>query len=158
MIDLAGFKKAEDVDKLVGGEGEESPGALIREIENHPFSVLLFENIDEAHSSILYFLGKALSKGEIIDDFGKKHFLANIIVILSLSAIGEEKKGAAIGFVSSDPRSGTIVITPKIMNVLDWVDEIIQFVPLTREHLKKIAAIHLDDLTRELHRRYGCRL
>jgi ATP-dependent Clp protease ATP-binding subunit ClpA len=157
-IDLAGFKKAEDMGKLIGGAGVENTGVLIREIESHPFSVLLFENIDEAHASILYFLGKTLSKGEIIDDFGKKHYLANIIVILSLSAIGEEKKGATIGFVSSNPRSGTIIIAPKIMNVLDWVDEIIQFAPLNTEHLNKIACIHLDELARELLQRYGCKL
>jgi ATP-dependent Clp protease ATP-binding subunit ClpA len=157
-IDLAGFNKAEDLDKLIGAAGSKNAGVLIREIENHPFSVLLFENIDEAHASILYFLGKTLSQGEIIDDFGKKHCLANIIVILSLSAIGEEKKGATIGFVSSDPRSGTIIIAPKIMNVLDWVDEIIQFAPLHTEHLNKIARIHLDELARELLQRYDCKL
>jgi ATP-dependent Clp protease ATP-binding subunit ClpA len=154
---LAGFKKAEDIGKLIGSEGTENTGMLIREIENHPFSVLLFENIDEAHSSVLYFLGKTLSKGEIIDDSGKKHYLTNIIVILSLSAIGEEKKGTTIGFVSGDPRSGTIIIAPKIMNVLDWVDEIIQFAPLNREYLKKIACIRLDELTQELKQRYGCK-
>ena len=43
------------------------PALLISEIENHPFSVILFENIEEAHSSVLYFLGKILSKGEIVD-------------------------------------------------------------------------------------------
>ena len=43
------------------------------------------------------------------------------------------------------------------MNVLDWVDEIIQFTPLNAEHLKKIAAIHLDELARELRKRYGCK-
>jgi ATP-dependent Clp protease ATP-binding subunit ClpA len=156
-IDLAGFKKAEDIDKLVGSAGAENTGVLIREIENHPFSVLLFENIDEAHAAILYFLGKTLSKGEIIDDYGKKHYLTNIIVILSLSAIGEEKKGTTIGFISSDPRSGSIIIAPKIMNVLDWVDEIIQFAPLNIEHLKKIARIRLDELAQELLQRYGCK-
>lgn len=156
-IDLAGFKKAEDINKLIGVDGMGNSGVLIREIENHPFSVLLFENIDEAHSSILYFLGKTLSKGEIIDDSGKKHYLTNIIVILSLSAIGEAKKGTTIGFVCSDPGSGTIIIEPKIMNVLDWVDEIIQFTPLNREHLKKIAVIRLDELAQELKQRYGCK-
>ena len=157
-IDLAEFAKAEDMAKLVGGANGENTGLLISEIENHPFSVLLFENIDDAHASILYFLGKTLSRGEVIDPLGKKHFLANIIVILSLSAIGQEQKGATIGFVGNGPRKGTIVIEPKIMNVLDWVDEIIQFAPLNADDVKKIAVIHLETLSRELLRRYGCRL
>ncbi len=158
IIDLAEFKKAEDIDKLVGGRGAENSGLLINEIEAHPFSVLLFENIAAAHASILYFLGKTLSKGEIIDAFGKKHFLANIIVILSLTAIGEERKGSTIGFVANGRRPETLFIEPKIMNVLDWVDEIIQFAPLNAEQLKKIAVIHLQVLTRDLSKRYGCKL
>ncbi len=157
-IDLADFKKAEDINKLIGGKDSENTGLLTHEVENHPFSVLLLENIDEAHASILYFLGKTLVQGEIIDHFGKKHFLASIIIILSLSAIGEEKKGATIGFVGRGPRSGTIIIEPKIMNVLEWVDEIIQFAPLNAEHLLKIARIHLDELRRNLLRHYGCKL
>jgi ATP-dependent Clp protease ATP-binding subunit ClpC len=158
VIDLAGFKKAEDADKLVRGDGDGGAGALVREVENHPFSVILFENIEEAHSSVLYFLGRALTKGEVVDDLGKKHFLANIIFILSLTGIGEAKKGSAIGFVKVDPRSGELVVSPKIMNVLDWVDEIIQFTPLNQEHLLKIAAIQLQALSRDLQERYRCRL
>ena len=157
-IDLADFSRAEDLGKLIGGPGAETPGLLVQEIENHPFSVLLFENIDAAHASILYFLGKTLSKGVIIDDLGKKHFLANIIVILSLTAIGAERQGATIGFVANGKPPGTIVIEPKIMNVLDWVDEIIQFGALNAGHLKQIAAIRLDALSRDLFGRFGCRL
>jgi ATP-dependent Clp protease ATP-binding subunit ClpA len=158
VIDLADFKKAEDIARLIGGGGTGSTGVLIREIENHPFSVLFLENIDDAHPAILYFLGKTLAKGVIVDDLGKKHFLASIIVILSLSAIGEEKKDAPIGFVNGGAGKGTLIIEPKIMNVLDWVDEIIRFVPLSRENLAAIARIHLDELRRELLRRHGCRL
>ncbi|HUU05299.1 MAG TPA: AAA family ATPase [Patescibacteria group bacterium] len=158
VIDLAGFKKAEDAEKLIRGDEEGSFGILIREIENHPFAVILFENIEAAHSSVLYFLGKVLSKGEVVDIAGKKHYLANIIFILSLTGIGQAKKGSVIGFVKDDPRSGEIVISPKIMNVLDWVDEIIQFTPLSLEHLKKITAIQLEKLRRDMQDRYQCKL
>lgn len=158
IIDLGGLKKADDAEKLIHDDEEGSSGMLIREIENHPFSVILFKNIETAHASVLYFLGKVLSKGEVVDRAGKKHYLANIIFILNLTGIGETKKGSAIGFVNDDPRSGEIVISPKIMNVLDWVDEIIQFTPLNIEHLKKIAAIQLEKLRREMQVRYHCQL
>ena len=158
VIDLAGFKKADDAEKLIRGEEEGHSGMLIREIENHPFSVILFENIEQAHSAVLYFLSKVLGKGEVMDSSGKKHFLANIIFILSLTGIGEAKKGSAIGFINEDPHAAEIVISPKIMNVLDWVDEIIQFTPLGLEHLNKIAAILLDKLRRDMQERFHCKL
>ncbi len=158
IIDLAVYKKAEDAQRLVSGDDEAGSGALVREIEGHPFSVILFENIEEAHSAVLYSLGKALTKGEVVDPLGKKHYLANIIFILSLTGIGEAKKGSAIGFVKVDPNSGELIIAPKIMNVLDWVDEIIQFTPLSSEHLLKIATIHIEELRRDLQQRHRCRL
>ncbi len=158
VIDLSAFRKAEDAERLVSGDDEGGSGPLVREIENNPFAVVLFENIEEAHSSVLYSLGKALTKGEVVDPFGKKHYLANIIFILGLSGIGEARKESAIGFVKVDPRLGEVVIAPKIMNVLDWVDEIIQFAPLSLEHLLRIAAIQTEELRRELLQRHRCRL
>ncbi|MCU0275990.1 MAG: AAA family ATPase [Acidobacteria bacterium] len=158
VIDLAGFKKPEDAERLVRGDDEGGSGPLLREIESHPFAVILFENIEEAHSAVLYALGKILTKGEVVDPLGKRHCLANLIFILSLTEIGEERKGSAIGFVRVDPSSGQIIIAPKIMNVLDWVDEIIQFTPLTPEHLQRITAIQMAELRRDLGQRYRCRL
>ncbi len=158
VIDLAGYLKAEDAERLVRGDGESGAGALVREVENHPFSVILFENIEEAHSSVLYSLGKTLTQGQVLDEMGKRHYLANIIFILSLTGIGEAKKGSAIGFVKVDPRSGELIVAPKIMNVLDWVDEIIQFTPLTREHLHQIAVLQMEAIRGELLERYRCRL
>ena len=156
-IDLLDYKKPEDIRKLIG-DTRLAPGVLVQEVESHPFSVILFEHIGQAHSLVLAFLGKVLSQGYIIDAFGKKHYLTNIIFVLNLTRIGEEKKGKKIGFVKSDTRSKSIVIPSKIMNVLDWVDEIIEFVPLTREHLKQIAAEKINRLKTVLVKKYHTRL
>lgn len=158
VIDLAGFRKADDARRLLHGDGEGGGGALAREAENHPFSVVLFENVEEAHAAVLDALGKVLTRGEVIDDLGKRHSLASILFILSLTGIGEARKGTAIGFVKVDPASGQVVVPPKIMNVLDWVDEIVQFTPLTAEHLARIAAQQLEQIRRDLLERYRCRL
>ncbi len=158
VIDLAGFRKADDARRLLQGYGEGGAGALAREAENHPFSVVLFENVEEAHAAVLDALGKALTRGEVVDDMGKRHALASMLFILSLTGIGEARKGTAIGFVKVDPASGQVVVPPKIMNVLDWVDEIVQFTPLRAEHLARIAALQLEEIRRDLQERYRCRL
>lgn len=156
-IDLQHYKKPRDIRKLIGDSGS-LPGSLIQEVESHPFSVILFENIYQAHSLVLGFLGKVLSQGYVIDAFGKKHFLTNIIFILNLTRIGEEKRGKRIGFVKSDSRSASIVIPARIMNVLDWVDEIIEFVPLSSNHLKKIIAEKITVLKGTLEKKYDVHL
>ncbi len=158
-IDLEGFRKSADVGRLIASEEGDTPGPLVREVESHPFSVVLFENVAGAHSSVLYFLGKALTRGEIVDSFGKRHFLSRIIFILSLTSIGEERvEQPAIGFVQGNGTKRHLVIPPKIMNVLDWVDEIIEFVPFTLEHLLEIAGESLQEIVDDLQQRYGCPL
>ncbi len=154
VIDLIDYKNPDDIKKLIGDD-KSNPGVLIQEIENHPFSVILFENIKDVHSSILYFLGKVLSKGEIIDMFGKKHYLSNIIFILSLTSIGETRKESYIGFVKGNRISNEIIVPLKIMNMLGWVDEIIEFSPLTEDHLRLIAIQRIDELKYEMNKKYN---
>lgn len=153
IIDLKQFKKSDDIKKLVETTPE-STGMLTREVEAHPFSVILFENIDSAHSSVLSFLGKILNRGVLIDASGKKHFLSNIIFILSLTHIGIEKTESRIGFIQGEVPRRELIITPKIMNMLDWVDEIIEFTPLTGDHLSHIAMEKLKILKKELQKKY----
>ncbi len=154
VIDLIDYKNPDDIRKLIGDD-KSNPGVLIQEVENHPFSVILFENIENVHSSVLYFLGKVLNKGEIIDAFGKKHYLSNIIFILSLTSIGETRKGSHIGFVKGNRISNEIIVPLKIMNMLDWVDEIIEFSPLTKDHLRLIATQRIDELKYEMNKKYN---
>jgi ATP-dependent Clp protease ATP-binding subunit ClpC len=156
-IDLQHYNKPGDIRKLIGDTGSR-PGYLVQEVENHPFSVILFENIAQAHPLVLGFLGRILGQGYLIDAFGKKHFLSRINFILNLTRIGEEKTGKRIGFVKPDSRSASIMIPAKIMNVLDWVDEIIEFVPLSSDHLKTIINEKITVLKTMLENKYNARL
>jgi len=153
VIDLRDSKNPGDFQKLIGDDPS-TPGALTREVDHHPFSVILFENIGEAHASVLGSLGTILTKGQIIDTSGKKHFISNTIFILSLTSIGEEKAGSQIGFVKGDFISREIVIHPKIMDVLDWMDEIIEFSPLSADHLKQVAGKKMKALKDEIKKKY----
>ena len=149
VIDLSEYKKPEDVKKLISGrEGE--MGQLIKEFELHPFSVIYFENIDQTHNSTLTFLRDILRKGEVIDSSGKKYCVSNKIFIFSLTRIGNEVSKSQIGFVKGNRMLSRLIIPPKIINVLDWVDEIIEFAPLGKESLEKIAINEMEDIAGEI--------
>jgi ATP-dependent Clp protease ATP-binding subunit ClpA len=153
VIDLADFKKPGDLKKLIGDAGS-GPGILIREVENHPFSVILFENIASAHAAVLSFLGKVVGRGDIVDPYGRRHYLSSIILILNLTRIGETRIESAIGFVKGDSQAAEIVIPGKIMNVLEWVDEIIEFAPLSEEDLLRITREKLKNLLGMVQEKY----
>lgn len=149
VIDLSEYKKPEDAEKLIRGpEGE--MGELIREFELHPFSVIYFENIDKTHTAILEFLRDVLDKGEVFDSTGKRYCVSNKIFIFSLTRIGSEVSESQIGFVKGSRVLSRIVIPPKILKVLDWVDEIIEFSPLGQESLEKIAVNEMKDVAGEM--------
>ncbi len=158
VIDLSGFTRASDAARLVHGDTPDAKGDLIQQIYQHPFAVILFEGLETAHPQVLTFLGKALRAGEIIDQFGKRHPLTNLVFILSLTGIGEaQEEPAQVGFLSGD-KPPRLFIPPKFVDLLDWVDEVIEFVPLSREHLKQIARLQVERLCQEVDGTFSCKL
>ncbi len=149
VIDLSEYKKPDDFKKLVSGSTG-SPGRLTKEFELHPFSVIYFENIGSTHKATLTFLRDILSKKEMTDMTGRKYCLANKIFIFSLTRIGDEISTSQIGFVKGDNILSRIVVPPKIVTVLDWVDEIIEFSPLGKGSLDKIAQNELSEIKEEI--------
>lgn len=154
IIDIKDYEDPNDFKKLVS-DNKSSPGILIDEVDQHPFSVILFDNIHDAHAEVLDSLGQTITKGSIVDAAGKRHHISNNIFILSLTSIGEAKRESSIGFVKGDKILFQVVIPPKIDSVLDWVDEIIEFQPLSEEHLEQIAGQKMDDIASEIKRRYN---
>ncbi len=153
VIDLSEYKTPESARKLIS-DPDGKMGKLISEFELHPFSVIYFENIDKTHTSTLQFLRDVLDKGEVLDPSGKKYCVSNKIFVFSLTRIGSEVSKSQIGFVKGNKVLTRIVIPPEIINVLDWVDEIIEFSPLGKESLEKIAANELEEISDEIKDRF----
>ncbi len=157
VIDLSEYKKPEDNSKLIVGEDGEM-GDMIKEFELHPFSVIFFENIDKTHKATLTFLKEMLSKGEVLDQRGKKYYVSNKIFIFSLTKIGDEVSQNQIGFVKGNKTLNRLIVPPKIVDILDWVDEIIEFSPLCKESLEKIAVNEMKNIAEEISKRFGRKL
>jgi len=158
LIDLSGLTRATDAARLVQGDSPDAKGTLIQQIYQHPFAVILFEGLETAHPQVLTFLGKALRAGEIVDAFGKRHPLSSLIFILSLTGIGEEREEPAqVGFLAGE-KPPQLFIPPKFVDLLEWVDEVIEFVPLSRDHLKQLAMLQVDRLREEVQGTFSCQL
>ncbi|MCK4890034.1 MAG: hypothetical protein KAS97_08885, partial [Candidatus Aminicenantes bacterium] len=76
--------------------------------------------------------------------------VSNKIFIFSLTRIGNEVSKSQIGFVKGNEILSRLIIPPKIINVLDWVDEIIEFAPLGKESLEKIAINEMENIAGEI--------
>jgi len=172
-IDMSEFMERHNTSRLVGATagyvGYEEGGQLTEAVRTKPYSVILFDEIEKAHTEVFNLLLQILEDGELTDAKGRKVNFKNTIIIMT-SNIGAEKlteKAAPMGFnVASDElkeaeknyqamkddilQSLKDKFRPEFLN---RIDKIVVFHPLTHENIKKIVELHVGYLQERLQHR-----
>jgi ATP-dependent Clp protease ATP-binding subunit ClpB len=158
-IDMSEYQEKHTVARLLGAPpgyiGYEEGGQLTESVRRRPYCVVLFDEIEKAHSDVFNVLLQILDDGRLTDGQGRTVDFKNTIVIMT-SNIGSprilEYRGAFSG--SGFERMKETVLEelrghfrPEFLN---RVDEIIVFHALSEEHLKKIVEIQLGSLRKRL--------
>lgn len=167
-IDMSEFGESHNIARLVGAPagyvGYEEGGKLTQQVRHRPYSIVLFDEIEKAHPDALNILLQILDEGTLTDAQGQKINFRNTIVILT-SNIGTDEftEAAQLGF--SENKSEKVIkkqfetiektaltalrftIKPEILNRLD---HIIVFNPLSEKDIKKITALELKKLQKRL--------
>ncbi|MFN0103999.1 MAG: ATP-dependent chaperone ClpB [Bryobacteraceae bacterium] len=158
-VDMSEYQEKHTVSRLVGAPpgyvGFEEGGQLTEAIRRRPYAVILFDEIEKAHSDVFNILLQVLEDGRLTDGQGRTVDFKNSIVIMT-SNIGSprilEYRGDWKGdnyermkrAVMEELRQG---FRPEFLN---RVDEIIVFHALSEEHLKEIVKIQLEGLRKRL--------
>jgi ATP-dependent Clp protease ATP-binding subunit ClpC len=169
-IDMSEFGEHHTVSRLVGAPagyvGYDDGGQLTDKIRRHPYSVVLFDEIEKAHPDVFNMLLQILEDGHLSDAKGRKIDFTNTIVIMT-SNIGAEKlqKEATFGFgavssldinnlddLHSSNKSKVQDELKKIMRpeLLNRIDKVIVFRALTKKDALKILDLQLEDLRSRL--------
>jgi ATP-dependent Clp protease ATP-binding subunit ClpB len=139
-IDMSEYQEKHTVSRLVGAPpgyiGYEEGGQLTEAVRRKPYSVILLDEIEKAHSDVFHVLLQVLDDGRLTDGQGRTVDFKNTIVIMTSNAPKDEL-----------PR----LFRPEFLN---RVDEIIVFHRLTEEDLKKIVDIQLESLKNRLAERH----
>ncbi|MFC1894414.1 ATP-dependent Clp protease ATP-binding subunit [Candidatus Dependentiae bacterium] len=153
-IDMSEYMEKHSVSKLIGSPpgyvGYEEGGQLTEQVRQHPYSVLLFDEIEKAHPDVFNIFLQILDDGRLTDAKGRTVSFKNSIVIMT-SNIGSDlilKAGS---------------ITQKVINeienllhknfrpeFLNRIDETIFFKSLTKEDIQKIVSIHIKKLQKRM--------
>ncbi len=135
-IDMSEYQEKHTVSRLVGAPpgyvGYEEGGQLTEAVRRRPYSVILLDEIEKAHSDVFHVLLQVLDDGRLTDGQGRTVDFKNTIVIMTSNAQKEDL-----------PR----LFRPEFLN---RVDEVIDFHRLTEAHLKKIVDIQLETLRARL--------
>jgi ATP-dependent Clp protease ATP-binding subunit ClpB len=162
-IDMSEYQEKHTVARLLGAPpgyiGYEEGGQLTESVRRRPYCVVLFDEIEKAHSDVFNVLLQILDDGRLTDGQGRTVDFKNTIVIMT-SNIGSprilEYRGAFAG-VGFDVMKDTVLeelrghFRPEFLN---RVDEVIVFHALTEQHLKQIVNIQLNGLRKRLAERH----
>ncbi len=165
-IDMSEFGERHNTSRLVGAPagyvGYDDGGQLTDKIKRQPYSVVLFDEIEKAHSEVFHLLLQILEDGSLTDAKGHKVNFSNTIVILT-SNLGADRmmKESSLGFhvsSKSDAKQLNVVhdenaiatkdALSKMMRpeLINRFDSIVTFRALTRKEIGKI----FDNLVQEL--------
>ena len=153
-IDMSEYMEKHAVSRLIGAPpgyvGYEKGGELTEAVRRRPYSVVLFDEIEKAHSDVFNILLQILDEGHLTDGLGKNVNFKNTIIILT-SNIGSE--------YFTDKNVNRTEIQQKVLEklqatmrpeLINRLDEIIVFNSLSKEDMGKIVDIQLKELAKRL--------
>lgn len=156
-VDMSEYMERHSTSRLIGAPpgyvGYEEGGQLSEAVRRRPYSVVLFDEIEKAHSDVTNLLLQVLDDGRLTDSQGRTVDFSNTVLIFT-SNLG----GADILEVAGDP-SRRELMRARVMNALqnqfrpefvNRLDETIIFEALSRETLRSIAELQVEEVSKRL--------
>lgn len=159
QIDMSEYSEKISTSRLVGSApgyvGHEEGGQLTEKVRKNPYSVILFDEIEKADTSVHQMLLQIMEEGKLTDSFGKETSFANCIILLT-GNVGAHflHKSHTMGFGAddSDKKSEVIREASKIFKpeFLNRLDDIIVFNSFGENEISKIVINELEELKSKL--------
>ncbi len=155
-IDMSEYMEKFAVSRLLGAPpgyvGYEEGGQLTEAVRRHPYSVILFDEIEKAHPDVFNILLQILDDGRITDSQGRLINFKNTIIIMT-SNIGSQHIADFNGGEGYESIRSTVMnelrnyFRPEFIN---RIDEIVVFHSLSKQHILGIVSIQLESLFNRL--------
>ena len=157
-IDMSEYMEKFSVSRLIGAPpgyvGYEEGGQLTEAVRRHPYSVILFDEVEKAHPDVFNVLLQVLDDGRITDSQGRTVDFKNTVIILT-SNLGSQFLLDGIqpdGEISEEARNQVQELLRRSFRpeFLNRLDEIVFYKPLTKDNIFHIIDLQLDSLNRRL--------
>ena len=161
-IDMSEYMEKFSVSRLVGAPpgyiGYEEGGQLTEKVRRHPYSVVLFDEIEKAHPDVFNILLQVLDEGQLTDSLGRRVDFKNTIIIMTSNIGTRQIKdfGQGVGFSTSAREASATDYMKDIIHkalkkafspeFLNRVDDVITFNHLQKSDIHKIIDIELKGL------------
>ena len=153
--DMSEYMESHSVSKLIGAppgyvghaEGGVGSGKLINEVEETPNCIVLLDEVEKAHPSVMNLLLQVMDDGKLTSSTGKTADFSNVILIMTSNLGAAQRSKQAIGFSTSNDDASKIAVekffTPEFRNRLDAV---VEFQNLSKDHIIMIVDKSINEL------------
>jgi ATP-dependent Clp protease ATP-binding subunit ClpB len=153
-IDMSEYMEKHTVARLIGAPpgyvGYEEGGQLTEAVRRHPYSVILFDEIEKAHPDIFNVLLQVLDDGRLTDGQGRVVDFKNTLIIMT-SNLGSKEIMEHNGEISHEEVRRLLINSSFRPEFLNRVDDIVVFKPLGEVQIKSIVKLILKQLSDRLH-------
>ena len=172
-VDMSEYMEQYAVSKIIGSApgyvGYEEGGQLSEKVRRHPYSVILFDEIEKAHRDVFNVLLQILDEGHITDSKGHKVNFKNTVIIMT-SNVGAQRiiEPKTLGFADKPTaeqsyekmKNGVMEEVRKMFRpeFINRIDEILVFHSLSDEELSRICTLLCEDLIRRADKQLGIKL
>ena len=161
-VDMSEYMEKHSVSKLIGSPpgyvGYEEGGQLSEQVRRHPYSVLLFDEIEKAHGDVFNILLQVLDDGQITDSNGRRVDFKNTVIIMTSNAGAQRiMTPKNLGFAThTDEAQDHEKMKSRVMEevkqifkpeFLNRIDGIVVFHTLEKEQQKKIVRLLIRELS-----------
>lgn len=153
-IDMSEYMEKHAVARLIGSPpgyvGYEEGGQLTEAVRRHPYTVILFDEIEKAHPEVFNVLLQVLDDGRLTDSKGRTVDFKNAVIIMTSNLASQE-----IAELQDEPEKQRQAVESQVRQVfrpefLNRLDDMIIFQPLTPDDLAEIVKIQLQKVTERL--------
>ncbi|GAB2236810.1 hypothetical protein Droror1_Dr00026692 [Drosera rotundifolia] len=156
-IDMSEYMEQHSVARLIGAPpgyvGHEEGGQLTEAVRRRPYSVILFDEVEKAHVSVFNILLQVLDDGRLTDGQGRTVDFRNTVIIMTSNLGAEHLLSGLSGKTTMQAARERVMhevrrhFRPELLNRLD---EIVIFDPLTHDQLRKVARLQMKDVAARL--------
>ena len=156
-FDMSEYMEKHSVAKLVGAPpgyvGYDEAGQLTEKVRRNPYSLILLDEVEKAHSDVMHMFLQVLDDGRLTDGQGRTVSFKDAIIIMTSNA-GTGKAEASVGFgAAREGRINSVLgelgnfFSPEFMNRFDGI---IEFKALSKDSLLQIVELMLADVNKRL--------
>lgn len=165
-IDMSEYMEKFNISRLIGSApgyvGYEEAGQLTEQVRQHPYSIVLFDEIEKAHKDVFNLLLQIMDEGHLTDSRGRTVDFKNTIIIMT-SNVGSrtlQDFGVGVGFSTANRENNTKGLEQSVIDkdiqktfapeFLNRIDDIVFFNSLSENNLIKIVDLELKELIQRI--------